>query len=102
MVFREAEALLDKAERDCKTALLKKQGHDGGIDHPHRRVMTGSKRIHNLVPDASLPPPNEAIVTGGVGTIGRRQGLQPFVNLAGMPINVNIRAVRLSSVKSRY
>lgn len=46
---------------------------DGGINHLNRRVMTGSKRIHDLVPDASLPPPNEAIVTGGVRTIGRWQ-----------------------------
>jgi hypothetical protein len=47
--------------------------HDGGIDHLHRRVMIGSKRIHDLVPDASPPPPNEAIVTGGAGTIGPGQ-----------------------------
>jgi hypothetical protein len=33
--------------------------HDGGIDHLHRRVVTGSQRIHDLVPDASPPPPNE-------------------------------------------
>ena len=46
---------------------------DGSIDHLHRRVMTGSKRIHDLVPDASLSPPNEAIVTGGAGTISRWQ-----------------------------
>jgi len=29
--------------------------HDRGIDHLNRRVMTGSKRIHDLVPDASPP-----------------------------------------------
>ena len=29
----------------------------------------GSQRVHDLVPDASTPPPNEAIVTGGAGTI---------------------------------
>jgi len=44
--------------------------HDGGIDHLHRRIMTGCQRIHDLVPDASLPPPNEAIVTSGAWTIG--------------------------------
>ena len=43
--------------------------HDGGIDHLHRRVVTGSLRFHDLVPDASPPPPNEAIVTGGAGTL---------------------------------
>jgi len=42
---------------------------DRGINHLHRRVVTGSQRIHDPVPDASLPPPNEAIVTGGAGTI---------------------------------
>jgi hypothetical protein len=47
--------------------------HDGGIDHLHCRIMTGGQRIHDLVPDASLPPPNEAIVTGSAGTIGHWQ-----------------------------
>ena len=44
---------------------------DGGFDHLYSRVMTGGKRIHDPVSDASLPPPNEAIVTGGAQTIGR-------------------------------
>jgi hypothetical protein len=39
--------------------------HNGGIDHLHRRVMTGGQRIHDLVPYASPPPTNEAIVTSG-------------------------------------
>jgi hypothetical protein len=43
---------------------------DGGINHLHRRVMTGSQRFHDLVPDASPPPTNEAIVTSRAGTIG--------------------------------
>src|SRR4029453_16945194 len=44
--------------------------NDGGIDHLHRRVVTGSQRFHDPVPDASPPPPNEAIVTtGGAGTV---------------------------------
>ena len=30
--------------------------HDGGIDHLHRRVMTGGQFIHDLVPDDSLAP----------------------------------------------
>src|SRR5271169_118555 len=46
---------------------------DGGINHLHRRVMTGSQRIHDPVPDASPPPPNEAIVTGGTGTVAFRE-----------------------------
>jgi hypothetical protein len=49
--------------RDAGSVLV--NAHDGGIDHLHCRVMTGRKRIHDLVPDASLPPPNEAIVTSG-------------------------------------
>jgi hypothetical protein len=36
--------------------------HDGCIDHLHRRVMTGGQRIHDPIPDASLPPTNEAVV----------------------------------------
>jgi len=41
---------------------------DGGVDHLHGRVMRASQRIHNLAPDARLPPANEAIVAGGVRT----------------------------------
>ncbi len=42
----------------------------GGINYLYRRVMTGSQRFHDLTPDASQPPTNEAIVTSGAGTIG--------------------------------
>src|SRR5437868_10442552 len=52
--------------RDAGSVLV--HADDGGIDHLYRRVMTGSKRIHDLVRDAWLPPPNEAIVTSGAGT----------------------------------
>jgi len=41
--------------------------HDGCIDHLHRRVMTGGQRIHDPIPDASLPPTNEAVVASGAG-----------------------------------
>ena len=57
--------------RDTGSVLV--HAHDGGIDHLHRRVVTGSQRIQNLVPDASPPPSSETIVTGGAGTIGFRQ-----------------------------
>ena len=57
--------------RDAGSVLV--HAHDGGIDHLHRRVMTGGQRTHDLVPDASPPPTNEAVVTGGAGTIGLRQ-----------------------------
>src|SRR5665647_2880660 len=40
----------------CDTSSVLMHTHDGGI--------------HDLVPDASLPPPNESIVIGGAGTIG--------------------------------
>src|SRR5207245_11802397 len=53
--------------RDTGSVLM--HAHDGGIDHLHRPVVTVSQRIHDLVPDGSPPPPNEAIVTGGAGTI---------------------------------
>ena len=42
----------------------------GCIDHLHRRVMTGGQRIHDPIPDASLPPTNEAVVASGAGAIG--------------------------------
>jgi hypothetical protein len=57
--------------RDTRSVLV--HAHDGGIDHLHRRIMTGGQRIHDSVPDASPPPPHEAIVTSGAGTIGLGQ-----------------------------
>jgi hypothetical protein len=51
--------------------------HNGGINHLHRRVMTGSQRFHDLVPDASPPPTNEAIIASGAGTIGLWQIAPP-------------------------
>ncbi len=47
--------------------------HDGGMDHLHRRVMTGGQCIHDPVPYTSLPPTNEAIIESGARTIGFRQ-----------------------------
>jgi hypothetical protein len=44
---------------------------DGGINHLHRRVMTGGQRFHDLVPDASLSPAHEAIVASRVWPIVR-------------------------------
>jgi hypothetical protein len=35
--------------------------------------MTGGQRIHDPVPDASPPPPHEAIVTSSAGTKGLGQ-----------------------------
>jgi hypothetical protein len=42
---------------------------DRGIDHLHRRIMSGSQRIHDPVPDASPPPANKAIVASRMGTV---------------------------------
>ena len=33
----------------CDTGAVLVHAHDGGIDHLHRRVVTGSQRIHDLV-----------------------------------------------------
>ena len=46
---------------------------NGGVDHLQGRVMRSSQRIRNLAPDARPPPPNEAIVAGGVRTKNVRQ-----------------------------
>ena len=51
--------------RDAGSVLV--HAHNRGIDHLHRRIMTGGQRIHDLIPDASLSPADEAIVAGGVG-----------------------------------
>ena len=71
---RPTHILVIVARDDAGSELV--HGHDGGIDHLYRRVMTGSKRIHDLVPDASLPPPNEAIVTSGAGPLVAGQSRQ--------------------------
>ena len=52
--------------RDTGSVLV--HAHKGGIDHLHRRVMTGGQRIRDLVRHASPPPTNEAIVTSGTGS----------------------------------
>ena len=57
--------------RDAGTVLV--HAHDRRVDHLHRRVMSGGERIHDLVPDASPAPANEAIVAGGMGTEALRQ-----------------------------
>jgi hypothetical protein len=56
--------------RDTRSVLVR--AYDRSIDHLHCRIMTSGQRIHDVVPDASPPPPHEAIVTGGAGTIGLR------------------------------
>jgi hypothetical protein len=52
--------------RDTGAVLV--HAHDRGVDHLHRSVMSGGQDIHDLIPDASAAPTNEAIVAGGVGT----------------------------------
>jgi hypothetical protein len=64
-------ASLEIVVRDTRSVLV--HAHDGGIDHLHRRIMTGGQCIHDPVPNASPPPPHEAIVTSGAGTIGLGQ-----------------------------
>jgi len=66
-----ATHILEIVVRDAGSVLV--HAHDGGVDHLHRRVVTGGQRIHDLVPDASPPPTNETVVTGGARTIGLRQ-----------------------------
>ena len=38
-----------------------------GVDHLSRSVMGASQSVHDLGPDTSTPPANEAIVAGGAG-----------------------------------
>jgi len=65
--------------RDAGSVLV--HAYDRGIDHLSRRVMTGGQRTHDLVPDAGPPPTNEAVVTGGAGTIGERGGHRPTIHV---------------------
>jgi hypothetical protein len=46
---------------------------DRRIDHLHYRIMSCGQCIHNLIPDASPSPANEAIVAGRIGTKALRQ-----------------------------
>jgi hypothetical protein len=41
--------------------------------HPHLSVVSGGQGIHEFVPDASLAPANEPIVTGRIGAKALRQ-----------------------------
>ena len=61
---------------------------DGGVDHLHGRVVRTSQRIHNLAPDARPPPPDEAIVAGGVRTemSGRSRQGAPDRSTQKMPL----------------
>jgi hypothetical protein len=61
-----AHMLLSVA-RDAGPVLV--HTHDRRVDHLHRRIMSGRKRIHDPVPDSSPPPANEAIVASRMGTI---------------------------------
>jgi hypothetical protein len=62
-----ATHLLVAVVGDAGTMLV--YADDGGIDHLHRRIVNGSQRIHELVPDARPSPANEAIVASRRGTI---------------------------------
>ena len=53
----------------CDTGPVLVHAHDRRIDHLHRRIMSGSQRIHDPVPDASPPPANETIVASRMGTV---------------------------------
>jgi hypothetical protein len=57
--------------RDAGSVLV--HAHDGGVDHLHRRVVTGGQRIHDRVPHSNRPPTNEAIIASGAGIVGLRQ-----------------------------
>jgi hypothetical protein len=43
--------------------------HAGCIDHLYPAIVGGGQRFHDLVPDASLSPANEAIVASRVWPI---------------------------------
>jgi hypothetical protein len=51
----------------CDTGSVLMHAHDGGIDHLHRRIVTGGQRFHDLVPDPGLSPAPKPIVAGRVG-----------------------------------
>jgi len=40
---------------------------DTGVDHLHRRTMSGSQHLYDLVPDIGPPPADKAVVAGRTG-----------------------------------
>ena len=57
--------------RDAGPMLM--HADNGGVDHLDGGIATGGQRIHDPVPDASLPPTDKAMIASGAGTIGHRQ-----------------------------
>jgi signal transduction histidine kinase len=53
--------------------------HDGCIDHLHRRVMTGGQRIHDPIPDASLPGFLFGSVLNALPILGDRIQIQQII-----------------------
>ena len=53
----------------CDTGPVLVHAHDRRIDHLHRRIMSSSQRFHDLVPDASASPANEAVIASCMGTV---------------------------------
>jgi hypothetical protein len=67
---------------DAGTVLV--HADDGRIDHLHRCIVNGSQRIHDLIPNASPPPANEAIIASRRGTIAVWQ-IAPWCALSARP-----------------
>ena len=59
-------------------------------------IADGGQRIHDPVPNAGLPPPNEAIIASGAGTISFRQIAQRL-GLIGCPFWAALLCPRTSS-----
>ena len=47
--------------------------HDRRINHLHGRFMSGGQRLHDLVPDASPPPADQAVVASRIGSVDFRE-----------------------------
>src|SRR5262249_61662012 len=77
----------DYLASDAGSVLM--HSHDGCIDHLHRNIMDCSQCIHDLVPDASPSPANEAIVTSRIGpnVSGRSRHGAPDLKTQKMPLS---------------
>jgi hypothetical protein len=62
--------MLLSVARDAGPVLV--HPHERRIDHLHRRIVSCGQPIHDLVPDASLPPANEAIVASRMRSVALR------------------------------
>ena len=81
--------------RDTGTVLV--HAHNRRIDHVHRRVMSTGEGVHDLIPNTSPAPTNEAVVADGMRTkalSGRSRHGAPGRKTHNMPLRIRRSSTR--------